>query len=129
MDFSTLITNERMIEIVHPKSGEPTGIKVSILAMQDPKLKKIRRRILDDKLRLEARGKNFKAEDVEDNVDTLLINAMTGWDWGKDVNGEEATFKGAKPDFTPAKIREVFRTLPWFMNQIDEAVGDEKAFF
>lgn len=124
MDLSSLKTTERFIEIVHPKTGENLGVRVSIVALNDVRLKSIKRKIQDEKLRLEARGKNFKSEDIEENMCSILFNAMTGWEWAGDAN-----FKGNKPDFTRENVVAVFKELPWFQSQIDEAVSDEKSFF
>lgn len=124
MELSDIKTTERMIEITHPKTGENLGIQVSLMAINDPRMKKIKRKIQDQKLHLEVRGKNFKSEDIEENTYAVVFAAMTGWQWGKD-----ATFKGKKPEFNRANVIEVFNELPWFLGQIDEAIGDEKAFF
>lgn len=124
MDISSLKTSERVIEITDPRNGDNLGIKVSIVAINDPRLKKLKRKITDERLRLEARGKNFKAGDVEENMNAILYTAMTGWVWEKGSD-----FNGSVPEFTRENVFAVFEALPWFMNQIDEAVGDEKAFF
>ncbi len=126
MDISSIKTTERVIEIVHPSpNGEELGIRVSIMSLSDPRMKKIKRKIQDEKLRLEARNKNFKSEDLEENINNIVFGAMTGWEW----YGKDAVFHGKKPEFNRASVLQVFEELPWFMNQIDEALGDEKAFF
>lgn len=124
MDLSDLKSGERFVEILHPKTDLEIGVKVSLVSINDPKLKKIKRRIQDDKLRLESRGKNFKSEDIEENANKLIFNAVTGWEWNKD-----ATFKKEKPAFNQKNFNEVMQTLPWFRDQLEEAISDEKAFF
>lgn len=125
MDLSELVPGERMIEIKHPKTGEDIGVRVGLVSYDDERMKKVKRHIRDRKLHLEARGKTFKAEEIDTNRITLLFNAMTGWEW----YGEKTNFRGTKPDFNLKSVTEVFTLLEWFMDQIDEAVGDEKAFF
>jgi hypothetical protein len=129
-DISAIKTGERTIEIVHPATGEELGIRVSMVALEDERMKKLKRSILDRRLHLEARGKNFKAEEIDENRNALLFNAMTGWEWYeiKDER-EQPKFKNKVPEFNRRDVYEVFDALPWFRNQIDEAVGDEKAFF
>lgn len=124
MDISEIKTSERIIEIVHPKTNELIGVRVTIMGLNDPRLKKIKRKITDERLRLDARNKNFKADDIEENTYAIVFGAMTGWDWYGDVD-----FKGKKPEFNRASVIQVFEELPWFLTQIDEAIGDEKAFF
>ena len=124
MDITELKPTERFIEIVHPANGKELGIKVSILSINDVKLKKIKRRIQDERLRLEARGKSFKSEDIEENLNDVLFNAITGWEWYGDVD-----FNGEKPLFNQKNVKDVFEELPWFKTQVEEAITDEQAFF
>jgi len=124
IDLNSVKPVERVIEILHPATGQELGIRVSILSITDPKLKKIKRRVQDERLRLEARGKAFKSEDVEENLNAIVFNAMVGWEWYGDV-----CFNSEKPAFNQRMVKEVFEELPWFKSQIEEAIGDEQAFF
>lgn len=125
MDISTLIPSERIIEIKHPKTEQPLGIRVNILSLNDDKMKQIRRRFINKRIELEKRGKSFKADDIEANELDLLINCITSWDW----YGEDVSFNGSKPDFNEVNVRKVLTTFSWFKDQVSEAVGDEQAFF
>lgn len=129
MDLSQLKPAERIVDILNPKTDAELGIKVTLISINDDKLKKIKRRIQDDKLRLEARGKNFKSDDIEENRNKLIFSAITGWMWGKDASGEEVTFKGEKPDLNQKNFNAIITELPWFREQLEEAISDEKAFF
>lgn len=123
MDFSEVKLAERVVNILHPKTGEDTGIKVTVVSIEDAKLKRIKRKLRDENLRLQARGKSFKAEDEEENLDTILFNAMTGWVWeGK------AVWRGSKPEFNMKNVRDVFDNFVSFRQQIAEAVEDTSAF-
>lgn len=125
MDLSELKPSERIIEILHPKTEAPVGVRVTLISMEDHRLKKIKRRIHDEKLRLEIKGKNFKADDIEDNMNAIAFSAMLAWEW----YGDDVKFRNAKPDFSQKNVFDVFETLPWFKQQVQEAVIDEKAFF
>lgn len=136
MDISGIQPGERFIEITHPGTGRNIGVRVTIMSVQDERLKPLKKAITNERLRLEARGKNFKADDLEDNSNELVFKAMTGWQWYKinedgkeDAKGEQATFGGKVPDFNRANVIAVFNKLPWFRNQIDEAISEEKDFF
>lgn len=125
LDLSTLKPAERVIEIEHPSgNGELLGIRVSLVSINDPKLERVKRKFLDERLRLEARGKHFKADDIEENERTIAFQAMTGWDWYGDIQ-----HKGEKPDFNQRNVMEVCKEYPWFLRQVLEAVEDEKSFF
>jgi hypothetical protein len=129
MDLSNLKPNERTLDIVHPGTGAPIGVSVNVMGMDDERMKKIRRAITDRKLELDLRGKRFQAQELENNRNTLVFNAMTGWEWGMSPNGEPVTFKGQTPQFNSANVFAVFEELPWFRDQIEEFIAEQKNFF
>lgn len=128
-DIGNIASSERTIDILHPGTKEPLGITVSLMHIDDPRLKKLKRRITDERLRLEQRGKAFKAEDIEENKNNLLFSAMTDWHWGKDADGDQNTFRGEVPEFNRRNVVDVLDDKPWFAEQINEAVSDTEAFF
>lgn len=123
MDISNLSPQERIVEINHPGTGEPLGVKVTLLSLLDERMKKIKRRLTDNRLMLDQKGKKFKAADIEENENALLFEAITSWVWEG-----EANWKGEKPEFNRKNVYEVLRQ-EWFKNQLMEAVGDEQSFF
>lgn len=139
MDLSNLKPGERMIEILHPATKEPIGIRVSLVHIHDESLKKLKRQFQDERYRLESRGKHFKAENVENNLNELNFAAMKAWEWynptgsEKDKNfdpDKQANWKGNKsPEFSKKNVFEIFDTLPWFRDQIASEMGDDEAFF
>jgi len=124
MDIKDLKPVERVIEIVHPVTGENIGIKVSLLSLKDERMKRIKRKLVDERLMLESKGKTLKSEDIERNGDVLLFNAMTGWEWYGDI-----TFNGEKPAFNRKNVMEILDQLVFFKDQLEEAINDEQAFF
>lgn len=124
MELSALKPVERVIAILHPADGAPTGVNVSLVSMQDERMKKIKRRITDERMKLQLRGKDFKADDMIENGNQLLFSAMVGWEWK-----DGAEFHGAVPPFNQANVFKVFEELPWFRTQLEEAIADESAFF
>lgn len=123
-DISEISYVEKTIEIVHPATKEPLGISVTVMSPDDPRLETIKTKIMDERLSLEAKGKNFKAEQINKNRDMVLFRAMTGWKWSGDT-----TFKGDKPEFVQVNVLTVFNELPWFRKQIDEAFSELEGFF
>ena len=137
-DLAGLKPIERKVEINHPATDEPIGIRVALVSMDDPKMIRVRRRIIDERMRLEQRGKIFKAEEIEKNNNDVLFTAMTGWEWynptGNDGDsGYDAdampNFNGEIPEFNRKNVVDVFNELPWFAQQISTAVGETKDFF
>ena len=124
MELCELKPVERAIEIKHTSTGDDLGITVTLVSMNDPRMSAIKRRIRIQRLEQERRGKAINVDEVEKNEVDLLIGAITGWVWKGDT-----TFHGEKPECKAEKIQEVFKELPWFKEQIAEALGDEKSFF
>jgi hypothetical protein len=155
-ELTTIKPMDRVVEILSPAaSAHKIGIRVSLLSIEDDRMEKIKRAITNNRLALEARNKHFKAEDIEENTRDLIFAAMTGWewynptgddpknikDWDKKSPEEQAdalahydpdampTFNGEVPDFNKKNIMAVLKQLPWFLSQVNEAIGDTKAFF
>ena len=124
MDLKDIKPTERQISILHPGTGEDLGITVTVLSINDPEMVKIKRRIQDQRLTLERKGKGFKSDDIEENRDMLTFSAMKGWKWAG-----KTTFNGDKPEFNRKNVYTVFKELTWFRDQIEEEISDESAFF
>ncbi len=138
MDISGIKPIERTIEIKHPGTGAPLGIRVGILSIEDDKLQKIKREIADETLRLQSRNKYMKMDQVEANGARLLFAATTGWEW-YNPTGKEGdkgydpdampTFEDETPEYNPKNFNAVAKKLPWFADQIREEIDETKAFF
>lgn len=124
MELDTLKPAERIVEILHPGTGEEIGVKVTVISISDEKMTAIKRKIQNKRIELDRRGKAFRADDLEENELELLLAGVIGWCWEG-----EATFKGEKPEFNERNLKLVLKELPWFKQQLQEAIGDEKAFF
>ena len=131
MDISDIKTVDRTVEIRHPKSGEPLGIRLKIMSLDDERLAPMKRKLLDRRLYLEARGKTFKADEIEENKINLMIAAITDWEWYKPEGATEApSFHGeADPDFNRKNVAAILTELPWFAEQVGEAAGETESFF
>lgn len=124
MDLNSIKPAERIIEILHPATEEELGVSVSVISVLDNKTAALRRKIQNKRIELERRGKSFTASDIEENEMDLLLNCITGWEWKGN-----ATFNNEKPEFNEKNVKSVLKELPWFKQQIMEAIGDEKSFF
>lgn len=138
MDLSTLVPSERMVEIVSPATKSPLGIRVTIMHIDDPRLKTLKRKLQDERQRREQRGKIISAEMQDENLSELTFATMTGWEWynptglkgDKGYNADkEPKFEGKIPEFTKANVFAIFEKLPWFRDQIGEAVSETESFF
>lgn len=131
MDLSQIKPSERTVEIEHPATGQPLGIRVTLVSLDDNRLKRIKRNITDESLKLQAKNKSFKVEELERNSKTLLFGATTGWDWYSPT-GDEADipkFNGEVPEYNQKNFFAVIDELPWFADQLREVLDDTKGFF
>lgn len=138
MDISTLVPSERIVEILSPATKAPLGIRVTIMHIDDPRIKTLKRKIKDENQRREQRGKIISAEMQEENTNEIAFALMTGWEWYNPtgMKGEkgydserEPKFEGKVPDFNKANVFAMFEKLPWFRAQIGEAVEETESFF
>lgn len=138
MDLKDLQPTERVYEMLHPGTKQPLGVRVTLLHVDDDRLKVLRRKIQDERYRQEQRGKAFKTEQYENNVNEICYTAITAWEWynptgdaGKKGHKPEAQakFNGEIPQLNKKNVMDVFEKLPWFRRQIFEEIGDDEAFF
>ena len=121
MDISAISANERTIDILHPATGEPTGLKVTLLPGTDEKVESARRKITNR--RLQSRSQKITAEQLEAEGMELLLASVSGWEWG------EATLGGEQPEFSADNVRRVLKQHKWIRDQIDREAGYSEAFF
>lgn len=129
---------ERIYSVLHPKTEKEIGLRVTIISMTDPRMKKIRRSITNKQLALQSKNKHFRADDIEENQYELIFGALTGWEFFNPTGnkGDEGydpdaslTFKGEVPAFNRANVIALLSELEWVTDQLSEAISDEKAFF
>lgn len=138
MDLSKIKPTSRTIEIRHPATGKNIGLRWQLVSLDDERLAKLRRTITDKRLHLEARGKSFKAEDIEANRMSILTTASIGWEWynptGKKGDAgfdpeAQAVFNGEIPEFNLRNVKDVLTELTWIGDQINESLGETESFF
>ena len=148
LDIATPSDNGTEIELLHPTSGEPTGIFFSIVGKHSEKYAQQKREI--DKEQLEAVKKltdkekfarMLDAEDSKARAVRLLAACMTGWrteEYGFDKLGEQAVkgdvktlnFDGKDHPFTLTAAQQVLssRKWSWVYAQVDSAVHNDSLF-
>lgn len=125
MDISKAIEyGTRLVHIVRPGTDIKLGITVEVMSIKDPRMKSLKNQIMNERFRVEAKGKHLKADDVDDNLNAIAFKAMVGWEWSDDAN-----WKGEIPVFNQRNAFEIFNEAEWFRAQIVEAIEDEEAFF
>ncbi len=125
MDIGKFTYTERRFEILTPdEAKDPTGIFITIMSPDDPRLKSTRAAISDKAGALQARGKTFKTDEIHRNRHLLLFKAITKWEWTG-----TAQIDGEKPELTEKNFRALAERFPWFVDQIDEEFSKADSFF
>lgn len=138
MELTALKPTERSIEIISPATGQPLGVRVRVVSLEDERLERVKRQINDEALRLQGKGKSFKAHEVERNAKTIMFTGTLGWEWYNPTGAEgdegydadaTPTYKGEIPAFNQKNFTDIVTELPWFGEQVSEAIGETKSFF
>ena len=124
IDLFEIKPETRSFEVLHPASGEPIGLNITLMSADDPKMKPIIRQIIDRNNQLKKRGKVLKAAEIDQNQTALYGATIVEWNWYGDIS-----FKGEKPKLNPKNVKEVLTELSWLASQIEDELSDEKGFF
>lgn len=121
MDLSDISAHSRTLEIKHPATGNPTGLVLELVPMEDDRVKAVRRKYQNKAMR-----GGLSVEDLEEQTFELLAAAIIGWTWNGDL-----TWNGEKPKYSTAKVIDVLKSKngPFIIRQVDKALGDEAGFF
>lgn len=125
LDITDIAAKSRVVEIPRPDNGLPSGILVTLLPPDDPKMRFEKRRIDDSILALRQRNKQLTHDILEANAIALIRAAIADWDWSK----SELGFHGSRPEFSRENVTAVLKEVRWFRDFLDSELGDETAFF
>jgi hypothetical protein len=125
IDILSIKPIERKIELKHPGTDEPLGVFLTVVSTEDERLKKIERNFTNRGLALRSRGKIFSADEINANKLDYLVASIVDWDWTK----SKIEWRGENPECTSKNVRDLLSGIPWVLNQVDEEVGNLKAFF
>lgn len=114
MDLNTLFPVERTVDVLHPKTGVPTGLKLKLAHESDPRVMEAARKVFD-----EARTGAIDPERSR----RLTMAHVVGWEWTGD-----ATFNGERPAFSAETLAQVCK-VPTVATAILKAVGDDAGFY
>ena len=120
MDLASLTPIEKRFNVKHPRTGEPTGMILTLGCMHSPKIRAAVRKINDQIIR---HGADMDpAKEVE--LDAALVAAHI-----TDIEFEgEANWHGKKPAYTPELAREVC-SLQAIKDQVVKEVQSVRDFY
>lgn len=129
------------IDILHPATWLPLGIRFTVLGTDSAAYKGVVRRQQERNLEMakKQRGRlQLTAEMQEADALEILVTCTTGWerdvadDQGK-VTGVDSTIEsneGEFLEFTPENVRRIYADpgYAWLREQIDREIGDRRNF-
>lgn len=124
MDLTSLLQPmETVVEILHPVTSKPVGIRVTLLSRYHPEIKAMVRKIQDGRVASARRGKPLDAATIEDETLEVLAASVQSWD-GVERDGEALSC-------TRENVLDLLRNpgYQWMRRQIDESLGNDALFF
>ena len=111
------------LEILHPISGEKTGLVVCVCSYRSERVKRVQRRLSNTAIREGKKNpkKIGTVEEIEEKTNEIVAAATVSWNMTKDGN---------PVDCTPESVMEIISQPKYFFisEQIDKA-ADEDAHF
>lgn len=124
MDLSELSqAMETEVELIHPVTNKPTGIKVILRSRHSAEMKALARQVADSRLALARRNKSMDSAAIEDEVTGFMVASVRSW---------SGITKGGTPlECTPENVKGILIDpgLQWIKKQLDEALGNDALFF
>lgn len=121
MDLAGIKPSTVDVEIIHPGTGEATGLVITVKSTEDDSVKRLQRSQINR--RLKSRDKKLSVEKIEEESNAVICAAVAGWTWGGD-----AKWNGKKPEFTPENVAEVL-AVEWIRKQVKTVLDEEADFF
>jgi len=131
MDLSTIKPTTQTVEILHPATKEPIGLRIELVSLEDDKMKATIRANKNKALARDKSGRTLKAEEFEATSNETVLKAMQSWEWYAPEGSESAT--NWRGDESPAMnlkvVTEIFDELPWIKDQLMEKLSETESFF
>lgn len=122
MDILAIQPTTVTVEITHPSTSKPIGLRVECVSLESDPVKAIERQIKNAALK--SGRSTMTADKLERNTIALLSAAIVGWSWAEGLTLGSL----ASPALTLENKAKLL-AVPWIAKQIDTALGDEAAFF
>lgn len=125
-DLSSLIRHDTLtVDILHPITGEPTGMRVEVASADSPRYREATRAILEKAAASLPRGgqraRKAALRDMESDALDLLVACTISW--------TGVVERGVEVPLTVENARRLFTTHPWLRRQMDEVMQDRASFF
>lgn len=122
MDLLKLVPDTITVDLKHPGTEQPLGVKVELQSLESDEVKAVERSLKNKALK--SGRNNVTAERIDDNTVAILSAAIVSWEF----SGEASLGDEKKPACNAANKKKLLQ-VPALAKQIDLALGNEAAFF
>ena len=106
------------MELEHPVTGEPLGIKIKVAGVDSDYYRKEMRRQQNKRLKKGIR--TISAEELENEVIELLVACTLDW--------EGIEYEGKVLECNKENARMIYKKFPWIREQVDNFINDRANF-
>jgi len=128
-DFANIKSKSAELKIMHPGTGDFTGLVLTVIGTGSDPMKKVIAEIDKQRQKLLMRRKQFTTEQVDENQMRLYIASVIDWNWGFDDEGNQSHFRHEQPEFSKKAFRELLVEAPFIKTQLDEMLSVDGNFF
>lgn len=125
MDIANIVNYDQLfeLELLHPATEQPTGIKFQIRSSGSEAAKQVARHHLDKNIERRAKNKLVQSVSLEKETLESAAACIASWDWGTNE------FKGEKigTEFSMKKAIEVLG-IDWIYTQVTAAANKIENF-
>ncbi len=122
MDLSTLASvEETTIDLLSPKTGEPTGATVTVASYDSERVKKGQRERANKRLKT-ARNAHVEVTAEELEADGYFNASLAVVSW------TEVEENGQPVECTRENVERLLRTYPWLFDQVHIAARNRSLF-
>lgn len=128
------------IDILHPSTGLPLGIRFTILGTDSAVYKGAVRRQQERNLEMAKKQRRLQLTPEMQEADALEVLTACTVGWERDVTDEQGVATGAEPAIevnegeflpcTPENVRRIYTDpgFSWLREQVDREIGDRRNF-
>lgn len=123
-EISGIVNYENLyeLEILHPVTEKPVGIKMMIRSAESREAKEILRKHADENIARRVKGKMLKGVTLEKQELEKAASYIASWDWG------DNTWQGSVPELTMKTAVRILDAEGWIYSQVVEAAGKVENF-
>ena len=122
MDILSIQPDTITLDLKHPATGKLLGVTIELRSMESVEVRAVQRQIQNKALK--AGRNSTTAEKIEDNTIAILSATIVSWVFADDVKLGDLK----NPPCNEENKRKLL-SISALAKQIDEALGDETAFF